>query len=1048
MRSLLLSAVLLVTAFAAQAQQSYGIAYQAVARDADGDALENATLDVRFTLTDAADAAVWTETHNGVMTDGFGLINLTIGSVEGAEGLASVDWAAGGFAFQVEVNSGDGFETFGSMAVTSVPVALYATSAPEPKADSLAVVTAQEAADRASADSGLQGQIDSNDTDIAANAATGSTNAAAISSNAGAISDEAAARATADSGLQGQIDSNDTDIAANAATGSTNAAAISDEAAARATADSGLQGQIDGNDTDIATNASGISANAGAISDEAAARATADSGLQGQIDGNDTDIATNASGISTNASGISTNASGISGNAADIATNASGISANAGAISDEAAARASADSGLQGQIDSNDTDIAANASGISTNVGAISDEAAARAAADGTLQDNIDAEATARFNNDSFLSGMISANGVADAALDARVTALENESSTAALDAIDSLDTAHSAEILANTTALSSETSARIAADGDLQGQIDGNDTDIAANAGAISTNATAISGNASAISSNDSDIATNATNISNNYGAMSTNATAISGNATDIATNASGISTNASGISGNATDISTNASGITTNATVISNESTARAAADSDLQDQIDNLPSSVPSISAIVEDMLDPTQEGAGLAADGSYFTNTATNYIGTATSLVSADELLDAAIKAVQDDVDQNESDSDAGDNTLQTNINALQADVDANELASDNAESALSTRLDALELDPTTATAVTTVQNDVNQNEADSDQADADLQSELDGTQAGAGLGTDGAYTANAAAYYIAAATSLVGAVEALDVQAKANADEIAATDYFDQTDVTLHAGAGGTWTGIETANGSFTTGVSTGTMDASGNATVGGTLGVTGAATLSSTLAVTGNAELDGTLGVDGNVRIGANGATKFSIDATTGSVTTAGDLIALTGGVAAGSMTVTGTSNLQSVSASSLSVSGLLTVPSPSLGSAAANKSYVDGAISTAMTTPQAYSYLSSGTYTGLGADLGAAAVTVTVTGANLAAGTYKLHLDGNEATLTVTVNSATEIEFDITDADVSAMTSRTGLLAAQLSIDGEATGLTLFLNL
>ena len=311
MRSLLLSAVLLATAFAAQAQQSYGIAYQAVARDADGDALENATLDVRFTLTDAADAAVWTETHNGVMTDGFGLINLTIGSVEGAEGLASVEWAAGGFAFQVEVNSGDGFETFGSMAVTSVPVALYATSAPEPKADSLAVVTAQEAADRASADSGLQGQIDSNDTDIAANAATGSTNAAAISTNAGAISDEAAARA-------------------------------------------------------------------------------------------------------------------------------------------------SADSGLQGQIDSNDTDIAANASGISTNAGAISDEAAARAAADGTLQDNIDAEATARFNNDSFLSGMISANGVADAALDARVTALENESSTAALDAIDSLDTAHSAEILANTTALSS----------------------------------------------------------------------------------------------------------------------------------------------------------------------------------------------------------------------------------------------------------------------------------------------------------------------------------------------------------------------------------------------------------------------------------------------------------------------------------------------------------------------------------------------------------------------------------------------------------------
>ena len=1009
MRSLFLSAVMLVTAFAAQAQQSYGIAYQAVARDADGDALENATLDVRFTLTNAAEAAVWTETHNGIMTDAFGLINLTIGSVEGGEGLASVDWAAGGFAFQVEVNSGGGFETFGSMAVTSVPVSLYAASAPEPKADSLAAVTAQEAMDRANADAGLQGQIDGNDADIA-------TNAGAISTNATAISDEVAARASADAGLQGQIDGNTTDILANAG-------AISDEVAARASADTGLQGQIDGNDTDIAANAGAISSNATAISDEASARASADAGLQGQIDANDTDIATNAGAISTNAT----------------------------AISDESGARASADSGLQGQIDGNDTDILANAGAISTNATAISDEASARAAGDVTLQDNIDTESQARFTNDSFLSGMISANSVADAALDARVTALEGQSSAAAVNAIDSLDTAHSAEILANSTALSSETSARIAADEDLEGQIEANDTDITANADAISS------------------------------------------------------------------------------------EVTARAAADADLQDQINNLPSSVPTISNIVEDMLDPTQIGAGLAFDGSYYTNTATNYIGTAISLVSADELLDAAVKAVQDDVDanelasddaeaaldlrldaleadpttgasvaavqtdvdQNEADADAADAALDLRLDALEADpttgaavtavqtdVDQNEADADAADAALDLRLDALEADPTTGAAVTAIQNDVDQNEADadaaifavqqdvdqnesdadaailavqqdvdanelaSDNAEAALQTELDDTQASTGLGADGAYTANAATNYIAAAMSLVGADEALDAQAKANADEIAATDYFDQTDVTLHAGSGETWTGIETANGSFTTGVSTGTMDASGNATVGGTLDVTGAATLGSTLHVTGDAEVDGELGVSGNVRVGASGATKFSIDATTGAVTTAGDVIALTGGIAAGSVTVTGTSTLQSVSASSLSVSDLLTVPSPSLGSAAANKSYVDGAISTAMATPQAYSYLSSGTYTGLGADLGAAAVTVTVTGANLAAGTYKLHLDGNEATLTVTVNSATEIEFDITDADVSALTSRTGLLAAQLSIDGKSTGLSLFLNL
>ena len=104
-----MSAFLLTASFGLQAQQNYGIAYQAVARDAGGDALENATLDVRFTLLDAASSSVWSETHSGVLTDEFGLINLTIGSIAGADDLAAVDWSAGGYSFQVEVNSGGGF---------------------------------------------------------------------------------------------------------------------------------------------------------------------------------------------------------------------------------------------------------------------------------------------------------------------------------------------------------------------------------------------------------------------------------------------------------------------------------------------------------------------------------------------------------------------------------------------------------------------------------------------------------------------------------------------------------------------------------------------------------------------------------------------------------------------------------------------------------------------------------------------------------------------------------------------------------------------------
>ena len=97
-------------------------------------------------------------------------------------------------------------------------------------------------------------------------------------------------------------------------------------------------------------------------------------------------------------------------------------------------------------------------------------------------------------------------------------------------------------------------------------------------------------------------------------------------------------------------------------------------------------------------------------------------------------------DAAVAAVQADVDQNESDSDAAeaalsgrldvleaDPTTATALAAVQADVDQNESDADAADSALSGRLDVLEADPTTATALAAVQADVDQNEADADAA---------------------------------------------------------------------------------------------------------------------------------------------------------------------------------------------------------------------------------------------------------------------------------------------------------------------------------
>lgn len=56
-----------------------------------------------------------------------------------------------------------------------------------------------------------------------------------------------------------------------------------------------------------------------------------------------------------------------------------------------------------------------------------------------------------------------------------------------------------------------------------------------------------------------------------------------------------------------------------------------------------------------------------------------------------------------------------------------------------------------------------------------------------QSELDATQSGAGLGTDGSYSANGSANYISAASSLKDADDKLDAQIKTNADAISSND---------------------------------------------------------------------------------------------------------------------------------------------------------------------------------------------------------------------------------------------------------------------
>jgi hypothetical protein len=75
-----------------------------------------------------------------------------------------------------------------------------------------------------------------------------------------------------------------------------------------------------------------------------------------------------------------------------------------------------------------------------------------------------------------------------------------------------------------------------------------------------------------------------------------------------------------------------------------------------------------------------LDTTQVGAGLGADGSYTANSTANYISTATSLQSADNLLDTQVKANATDIATNATDiSDLKTKTDSISTDGSSADI---------------------------------------------------------------------------------------------------------------------------------------------------------------------------------------------------------------------------------------------------------------------------------------------------------------------------------------------------------------------------------
>lgn len=114
------------------AQAPQGFNYQAAARDAQGNILEDQSLMVRITIY-AGENAVWSEDHSAI-TNRQGIFSLVIGdpsaSGSGSAGTFNeISWGTGEHSLGIEIDTGDGYVDMGTTPFQSVPYALYAANA-------------------------------------------------------------------------------------------------------------------------------------------------------------------------------------------------------------------------------------------------------------------------------------------------------------------------------------------------------------------------------------------------------------------------------------------------------------------------------------------------------------------------------------------------------------------------------------------------------------------------------------------------------------------------------------------------------------------------------------------------------------------------------------------------------------------------------------------------------------------------------------------------------------------------------------------------------
>ena len=137
MRTITLLSILLLTSILTLAQAPQLISYQGVVRNGSGEIVANQTVSLRLSVLSGTPTgpSVYTETHDGISTNQFGLYNVHLGGGTIVNGsFATIDWGNGAYYLQTELdlNGGTAFsDLIGQAQLVSVPYALFAGSVAE-----------------------------------------------------------------------------------------------------------------------------------------------------------------------------------------------------------------------------------------------------------------------------------------------------------------------------------------------------------------------------------------------------------------------------------------------------------------------------------------------------------------------------------------------------------------------------------------------------------------------------------------------------------------------------------------------------------------------------------------------------------------------------------------------------------------------------------------------------------------------------------------------------------------------------------------------------